>query len=160
MKRQFPLVLLMSFVALAACRTKPANAATALSQSEAQKLASTITINQCTDRAALKQDVKLGTPDPHGHIREKYGPVMVYPVQVTWSGSCVGKPMGRTDFYDNIQARYTTNYYRDDFGNWAHTPFNGKCSWVRTAYQMEGQAKTNIPNAAPEGCSLMDLGNQ
>jgi len=146
---------------LFAYKTTAVNAADALSQQEAEKLAAQITINQCNgDRSQLAQSVKLGTPDPNGKIREKHGPVMVYPIQVTWAGSCVGKVMGRTDYYSNINAKYTASYYKNDFGDWAHTPYVGKCSWSRVAYQMDGQAKTAIPNPAVDSCSLMDLSNQ
>ena len=145
-------------LSLAVYNSETVNAASALTQADAEKLASQITVNGCnSDRKDLTQSVKLGTPDPNGHIREKYGPVMVYPIQVTWTGSCVGKVMGRTDYYANIDGKYTASYYRNDFGEWAHTPYVGKCSWSRVAYQMDGQAKTSIPNPAVDSCSLMDL---
>lgn len=140
--------------------TQSVRAQSALSQADAQKLAAQATINGCTGRSQLNQSVRLGTPDPNGHIREKYGSVMVYPVQITWNGSCVGKVMGRTDFYSNINGIYTASFYRNDFGEWSHTPFVGKCSWSRVAYQMDGSSKTPIPNAAIDSCSLMDLSNQ
>jgi hypothetical protein len=137
------------------------DAATALTQAEAEKLAAQITVNQCNaDRSQLQEAVKLGTPDPNGHIREKYGSVMVYPVQVTWTGSCSSKVIGRTDYYSGIKAQYTASYYRNDFGDWAHTPYVGKCSWQRTAYQMDGQPRSEIPNPPVDSCSLMDLSNQ
>lgn len=146
---------------LSACKTNKVDAASALTQADAEKLAAQITINQCNEnRGGLSQVVKLGTPDPNGKIREKHGPVMVYPVQVTWSGSCTSKVMGRTDYYGNINAKYTASYYKNDFGEWSHTPYVGKCSWSRVAYKMDGQAKTAIPNAPVDSCSLMDLSNQ
>jgi len=148
-------------LSLTACKSAPASAQSALTQPEAEKLAAQATINNCNaDRTQLTETVKLGTPDPNGHIREKYGSVMVYPVQVTWAGSCVGKVMGRTDFYSSITARYTASYYKNDFGEWSHTPFVGKCSWSRVAYQMDGDSRTSIPNPAVDSCSLMDLSNQ
>lgn len=141
--------VVLSFIA---CKSAPASAQSALSQSEAEKLAAQITINGCNaERSQLTETVKLGTPDPNGHIREKYGPVMVYPILVTWSGSCVGKVMGRTDFYSSINAQYTASFYRNDFGEWAHTPYVGKCSWSRVAYQMDGASKSSIPNP-PADC--------
>ena len=152
-------VLAVSF-SLSAWKTHKVDAATALTQAEAEKLVANTSINGCTDRSKLTSQVRLGTPDPNGHIREKYGPVMVYPVQVTWTGSCVGKVIGRTDFFANINAKYTTNFWRNDFGEWSNTPYTGLCKWQRVAYQMNGQAKTPIPNPAVEGCALMDLRNQ
>jgi hypothetical protein len=153
--------VLTVLLSLPGCNTHPVSAASPLSQSQAEKLAAQITINSCNaDRTNLKQSVKLGTPDPNGHIREKYGPVLVYPIQVTWTGSCVGKVMGRTDYYENINAKYTASYYQDDFGEWKHTPYVGKCDWSRTAYQMEGEAKASIPNPPVDGCALMDLSAQ
>ena len=146
---------------LSACKSTQVNAASALTQAEAEKLAAQITINQCNaDRSQLQQTVKLGTPDPNGHIREKHGSVMVYPVQVTWTGACTSKVIGRTDYYSGIDAKYTASYYKNDFGDWAHTPYVGKCSWQRVAYQMDGQSKTPIPNASTDSCALMDLGAQ
>lgn len=146
---------------LSAYRTNTVNAATALSQAEAEKLVSVTTINGCNlDRSHLIRTVRLGTPDPNGHIREKYGPVMVYPVQVTWTGTCVGGDSYRTDFFENINAKYTTSFWRNDFDEWSNTPYNGLCKWQRVAYQVKGQSKTPIPNPAVEGCSLMDLRNQ
>lgn len=145
-----------------ACKTNKVNAAASgLSQAEAEKLASQITINDCTgNHSQLSQTVKLGKADPNGHIREKHGSVMVYPIQVTWAGSCTGKPMGRTDYYANIQARYTASFYKNDFGDWSHTPYVGTCSWQRVAYQMDGQAKTDIPNPSTDSCALKDLSTQ
>lgn len=144
-----------------ACKSEKVHAASALSQSEAEKLAAQITVNGCNgDRGGLTESVKLGTPNPNGHIREKYGPVQVYPVQVTWTGNCVAKVMGRTDYYANINGKYTASYYRNDFGEWAHTSYVGQCAWSRVAYQMDGQAKTPIPNPPTDSCSLMDLSNQ
>lgn len=149
-------------VCLTACNSNPVKAAApALTQAEAEKILDNVTVASCTgDRSQLSRTVKLGTPDPNGHIREKYGPVMTYPVQVTWTGSCVGKVMGRTDYYANINAKYTAGYYRNDFGEWAGTPLVGRCTDQRVAYQMDGQAKVEIPNPPMDGCSLMDLRNQ
>ncbi len=146
---------------LSACKSTQVKAASALSQAEAEKLAAQITINQCNaDRSQLQQTVKLGTSDPNGHIREKYGPVMVYPVQLTWTGGCTSKVIGRTDYYSSIDAKYTARYYQNDFGEWAHTPYLGKCSSQRVAYQMDGQPKTPVPNPPTDSCALMDLRNQ
>lgn len=148
-------------LSLTACKSSPVDAQSTLTEAEAQQLAAQATVNGCNaDRNQLAEAVKLGTPDPNGHIREKYGPVMVYPVMVTWTGSCVGKVMGRTDFYSSITARYTASYYKNDFGEWSHTPFVGKCSWSRVAYQMDGDSRSSIPNPAVDSCSLMDLSNQ
>ena len=146
---------------LSACKSIQVSAESALSQAEAEKLVSVTTINGCNgDRSQLQRAVKLGTPDPNGHIREKYGPVMVYPVQVTWTGSCVGGDSNRTDFFENINAKYTTSFWRNDFGEWSNTPYNGLCKWQRVAYQIKGQPKTPIPNPSTDGCALMDLRNQ
>lgn len=153
-------VLAITF-SLSACKTTRVDAASALTQAEAEKLAAQITISGCNgDRSQLTSTVKLGTPDPNGRIREKVGAVMVYPIQVRWTGSCVGKVIGRTDYYAGINAKYTASYYKNDFGDWAHTPYVGKCSWSRAAYKMDGQAKSSIPNPPVDSCSLMDLSNQ
>ena len=138
------------------------SAASGLSQEEAEKVSSNIYIANChPPQAGLTRTVALGKPDPSGHIREKYGPVLVYPIQVTWAGSCVGHPMGpdQTDFYENVTARYTSNYFKDDFGNWSHTPFVGSCRWVHKAYQQKGRQVVQIPNAQPEGCMTADTIN-
>jgi len=86
---------------------------------------------------------------------------MVYPVQVTWSGTCSGHPAGpqQIDLYDSIQARYTANYYKDQFGNWAHTPFVGTCSWIHRSYQPSGSSSITIPNAHAETCGIADTIN-
>lgn len=138
------------------------SAATALSQAEAESISNNIYIANChPPQQGLTRTVVLGTPNPNGHIREQYGPVMVYPVQVTWTGSCVGHPMGpqQMDVYDHVQARYTASYYKDQFGNWAHTPFVGSCSWVHVSYQPQGSAPIPVPNAHAEGCSTADTVN-
>lgn len=152
--------LLAITFSLSACKSHTVNAASALSQAEAEKLVANTTINDCTDLSQLHSVVKLGAPDPNGHIRERHGPVMVYPVQVTWTGSCIGKGYGRTDYFENINAKYETNFWRNDFDEWANTPYNGLCKRQRVAYQMDGQARTGIPNPAVEACSLQDLRNK
>lgn len=149
-------------ISLSGCTSKPVNAApAALTQAEAEKLLDNVTLAGCNaDRSQLRRTVRLGTPDPNTHIREKYGPVMTYPVMVTWTGSCVGKVMGRTDFYDSINAKYTAGYWRNDFGEWSSTPLVGTCRAQRVAYQVDGNPKFTIPNPPMDGCSLMDLRNQ
>ena len=135
------------------------SAASALSQAEAEKLTSIIYINGCPGaQPQLTRTLRLGTPDPNGHIREKYGPVMVYPVMLTFSGSCTGHPMGRTDYFNGIAAKYTASYCRNEFGEWSHTPFVGSCNWSRTAYQMDGQPKAQVPAGEAAGfCSLAEV---
>ena len=138
------------------------SAAEGLSQPEAEKISSNIYIANChPPQAGLTRVVTLGKPDPNRRIRERYGPVMVYPVQVTWTGNCIGHPMGpqQTDFYENVNARYTANYFKDDFGNWAHTPYVGSCRTVHKAYQQKGGPVVQIPNAQPEGCATQDTIN-
>ena len=147
-------------LSLAACKSDKVSAADALSQAEAEKMAAQITIDHCSDASGIKQTVKLGTPDPNGHIREKHGAVKVYPIQVTWTGDCSDKQMGRTDYYANINAKYTASFYRNDFGDWAHTPYVGQCSRSKVAYQVDGQGKTEIPNPPVDSCALKDLSSQ
>ena len=143
------------------CHNK-VNAETGLSQAEAEQVSSNIYISNChLPQPDLVRKVVLGKPDPNGHIREKYGSVMTYPVQVTWTGSCSGHPVSpqQTDFYENVNAKYTASYYKDQFGNWSHTPFVGTCSWVHAAYQPQGQPKTPVPNAQAEKCGISDTVN-
>ena len=143
------------------CRVN-VQAASALGQAEAEKVSSNVYIADChPPQPGLERTVTLGKPDPNGHIREKYGPVMVYPVQVTWTGSCSGHPVGpqQTDYFENVNARYTANYYKDDFGNWSHTPFVGSCKWLHTAYQQQGGPKVPVPNAHEDHCSIADTIN-
>ena len=150
-------------LALATGCTRSVSAQAALSQAEAEKQSSNIYMADChPPQPTLTRTVVLGKPNPNGHIREQYGPVLVYPVQVTWSGSCSGHPANpqQTDFYENLQARYTASYYKDQFGNWAHTPFVGSCSRVHAAYQPAGSPRISIPNAQPEGCRPADTVNE
>lgn len=142
--------------------THTANAQAALTQAEAEKVSSNIYIANChPPQPGLTRTVALGKPNPNGRVREIYGPTLVYPVQVTWTGTCSGHPANdnQTDFFTDVDAKYTANYYRDQFGNWTHTPFVGVCKWIHASYQPNGSPKIPVPGAHLEGCNIADTIN-
>ena len=117
-----------------------------LTQKEAEDLTNKIYVQQCDADTVFQQTVKLGAVNKSAYIYGSLKPETVYPVQKTFSGSCVAHPMGRTD-WGTVDAKYTTNFYRDSFGDWKHTPVLGVCNYQRTAYQVEGQPKVDKPDA-------------
>lgn len=147
---------------VAGCNHQVVAASSGLSQAEAEKISSNIYIAGChPPQPGLVRTVTLGTPNPHAFVYGSTASVMAYPIQVTWSGSCNGHPVnvGQTDFYDNVKAKYTANYYKDQFGNWTHTSYTGTCSRVHKAYQQNGGPMVPDPNTAPATCGLADSVN-
>ncbi|MBV9669955.1 MAG: hypothetical protein JOZ43_03275 [Acidobacteriales bacterium] len=136
-----------------------------LGQTEAEQISKNIYIAGCHEpQPGITRKVALGAPNANGRIREQYGAKLVFPIQVTWSGSCVSKTTGLTNYYDNIDAKYTAAYYKDQFGNWTHTPYVGTCRWTHTAYQQDGDTKKPVPeneqqNITHKSCGLADTVN-
>ena len=158
--------IVLGITAIAAtygCNAQPATGG--MSQSEAERVSNNIYIAGChLPQPGITRTVQLGQPNPNGKIREQYGAKLVYPIQITWSGSCINRTSGLTNYYADVDAEYTANYYKDQFGKWTHTPFVGTCKWTHVAYQQDGDVKKPVPAEEQQSiqhrsCGLADTVN-